>query len=49
MTNIKLKSFKNTWNKKLVGFVFKYWRNQTDIFIRDWTDLDKRFSTRIKK
>lgn len=49
MTNIKLKSFKNAWNKKLIAFVFKYWKQQTEIFIRDWSDLDKKFSTRIKK
>lgn len=49
MTNIKLKSFQQTWGKKLLGFVFKYWRQQTDIFINTWGGLERRFSQRIKR
>lgn len=49
MTNVKLKSFSKAWGKKLVAFVFKYWREQTDIFINTWSDLDKKFSTRLVK
>lgn len=49
MTNIKLKSFTQTWGKKLLGFAFKYWREQTDIFINTWSDLDKKFNMRLQK
>ncbi len=49
MTGIKLKSFGLTWGKKLLGFAFKYWRQQTDLFVSTWGDLDKRFSQRIKR
>jgi hypothetical protein len=49
MTNIKLKSFSQAWGKKLLGFTFKYWREQTDIFISTWSALNERFSLRVKK
>lgn len=43
MTNIKLKSFSKSWGKKLIAFVFKYWRKQTNIFIETWSKLDKKY------
>lgn len=47
MTNVKVKSFTKSWAKKLLAFSFKYWRQQTDIFINTWTALDKKYSTQL--
>jgi hypothetical protein len=40
MVNLKLKSFKKTQNKKKLSYLFEAWRQQTDIFIDTWTNIN---------
>ena len=47
MVKLKLKSHAKTWGKKMLGFCFKGWREQTDIFIETWSNLEKTLSLRV--
>ena len=49
MTNIRLKSFAKECGKKMLKFTFKEWRNQTDIFIDTWTQLNNYYTHKIIK
>lgn len=49
MVKLKLKSFNKTWNKKKLRYFFVAWRQQTDIFIDTWTNVDKSLSMILLK
>jgi len=49
MTNIRFKSFTKEWGKKILKFIFREWRNQTDILIDTWTHLNNYYKHKIIK
>ena len=49
MTNIKLKSFRKAWGKKILKWCFRQWKVQTDIFVDKWSRIDKKLSNNVLK
>ena len=47
MTNIKIKTFRQEWGRKMLGFVFLRWRDKTVRFHRAWAKIDARYRAQI--
>ena len=49
MTTVKIKSHQQEWGKKIIGFVFRGWRDKTVRFHQAWAKIDERYRKQILK